>query len=64
LAARALGGGVGSVDIEYRREVENGFVWRYAPSPLSSGDLPRTTRLGVIACVDGDRATEAVRFSY
>lgn len=65
LAVRALGSGVSPTDLEYRREVEGGFVWRLAPRPAgSAGDNPRPTHVGVIACVDGDRATEAVRFSY
>jgi len=66
LAVRALGGNAGSVDLEYRREVEGGLVWRFAPTPLSSAgaNAPRPTHLGVIACTEDDRATEAVRFSY
>lgn len=65
LAERSLGGGLSSVDLEYRHEVDGGYVWRVAPRPLgSSGDVPRPTHLGVIACADGDAATEAVRFSF
>lgn len=65
LAGRALGGDASYADLEYRREVKDGFVWRFAPTPLSSAvNLSRATHLDVIACTAGDRATEAVRFSF
>ena len=47
----AVGDGAGSVDLEFRRKIDGGFVWRYASRPLgSSADLPRPTHLGVITC--------------
>ncbi len=65
LAVRALGDGASSVDLEFRRKIDGGFVWRYAPRPLgSSADLPRPTHLGVIACPGDGGAGEAVRFSF
>jgi len=65
LAARAAGGGVTTYDLEYRREIDGGDVWRVAPRPPgSAGDQPRATHLGVIVCMAGDRPAEAVRFSY
>ena len=65
LAARAAGEPITTYDLEFRTEVESGWAWRVAPRPAgSAGDLPRATHLGVIVCVDGERATEAVRFSF
>jgi hypothetical protein len=65
LAAQAAGGGMTSYDLEFRRELDGGFAWRVAPRPAgSSGDVPQPTHLGVMACVSGDQATEAVRFSF
>lgn len=65
LAARALDGRLSSYDLEFRREIEGGYVWRVAPRPVgSAGDLPRATHLGVIVCAADERATEAVRFSF
>jgi hypothetical protein len=65
LAARAAGGGLDTYGLDYRTEIEGGYVWRVAPRPLGSkGDLPHPTHLGVVACIEGDTATEAVRFSF
>lgn len=52
---------------ELRRDSElTGYSWRIAPkaTPTGGRSQPRTpTYFGVVACVEGDRATAGVRFS-
>lgn len=59
-------------DLSDRRELRNqgelvGYAWRISPKDdfAFSRSRPRSsTHLGILACVRGDRATDAVRFSY
>jgi hypothetical protein len=69
LAREVLPGGYSPPDLAYQREQRDGdrvtgYLWRVATGGGGRTSTRTPTHLGVLACVQGDRATEAARFSY
>jgi hypothetical protein len=71
LSERVLPQGYTTLDLEYLRELHDGggavtgYAWRLAREVSAAQMSPDSpTHLGVLACVRGDGATEAVQFSY
>lgn len=70
LADEVLPDGYSPADLSYLREQREGdrvtgYLWRVATGGGGRrGSARIATHLGVLACVEGDRATEAARFSY
>jgi hypothetical protein len=69
-AMRAVPSELGEVELLLEREVEQdgapaGHVWRIGLEVVGAmEDSPFVTHVGVLVCVDGDRATGSARFSF
>lgn len=69
MARRVLPAGYSGADLSYRRVLRSGgqvtgYAWRVATGGGGATTARRATHLGVLACVRGEQATGAVRFSY
>jgi hypothetical protein len=69
LSAQVLPGGYSPADLAYVRRQRDGrsvtgYLWRVATGGGGRTSTSTPTHLGVLACVQGDQATEVARFSY